>query len=158
MRISRDLFYFSAKFAKSRADGLKRTSADVRPFLSFVLATSTLALSPSAHAACTPAAAAGVVAVCSGTTTNQGGGAPGTSLGTSYLAVNGSVDEARMILPAPASLHLNGAADLGDGSGTCQACHGGVTGMGAHQVHLSATHRLRGPIPCSDCHAVPQMP
>ncbi|WP_234680559.1 autotransporter outer membrane beta-barrel domain-containing protein [Bradyrhizobium monzae] len=36
----------------------------------------------SAHADCTPASANGVTASCTGTTTNQGGGAPGTSAGT----------------------------------------------------------------------------
>ena len=32
-----------------------------------------------AYAACTPASASGVTVSCTGTTTNQGGGAPGTS-------------------------------------------------------------------------------
>jgi predicted CxxxxCH...CXXCH cytochrome family protein len=27
--------------------------------------------------------------------------------------------------------------------------------VGAHTSHLAATHRLRGPIPCTDCHLVP---
>lgn len=70
-------------------------------------------------------------------------------------------------------LHGNGKADLGDGSGMCWACHGekdnpappgdlqrggavSAVGVGAHQSHLKGSHRLRGPIPCGDCHVVPQ--
>jgi hypothetical protein len=40
-----------------------------------------------ARADCTPAAANGVTATCSGTTTNQGSGAPGTS-GSFSVSVN----------------------------------------------------------------------
>jgi hypothetical protein len=36
----------------------------------------------AAQASCTPASANNVTATCTGTTTNQGGGAPGTSAGT----------------------------------------------------------------------------
>jgi len=67
------------------------------------------------------------------------------------------------------ALHINGVVDLGDGSGTCSACHGDASspapprdlsgntaptalGVGAHRAHVQALHRLRGPIPCGDCH------
>lgn len=81
-------------------------------------------------------------------------------------------------------LHLNGRVDLGDGrlrlggpedpygGGGCSACHGGAANaappgdlrggadpsslaVGAHQAHLQARHRLRGPIACGECHRVP---
>src|SRR5690606_5983260 len=60
-----------------------------------------------------------------------------------------------------------GIVSLGDGSGTCRACHGsdnaapprglgGETGsaspaVGAHQAHVRGGF-MRGPIPCGDCH------
>jgi predicted CxxxxCH...CXXCH cytochrome family protein len=68
--------------------------------------------------------------------------------------------------------HLNGVVDIGDGSGTCHACHGdeaskesfrdlsgstavSALGVGAHAAHLRAG-RLRGPIACAECHLVPE--
>jgi predicted CxxxxCH...CXXCH cytochrome family protein len=53
--------------------------------------------------------------------------------------------------------HFNGTVDLGDGSGTCTACHGnaGRPLSAPHQSHLAAPHHLRGPLPCTDCHVVP---
>lgn len=67
--------------------------------------------------------------------------------------------------------HIDAVIDVGNGSGTCTACHGsgtqpapprGLHGellttdlvVGAHAVHLTAS-RLRGPIACSECHLVP---
>ncbi len=72
------------------------------------------------------------------------------------------------------ALHIDGQLTLGNGSGTCSACHGSATspapptdlegntattapGVGAHQAHLQA-HLLRGPILCGDCHFVPSTP
>jgi predicted CxxxxCH...CXXCH cytochrome family protein len=69
------------------------------------------------------------------------------------------------------SKHLDGVVDVGDGSGTCHACHGDETtkeafrdltgntlptalGVGAHAAHLRAG-RLRGPVACAECHQVP---
>lgn len=69
-----------------------------------------------------------------------------------------------------ASLHLDGVVDLGDGSGTCGACHGAqgeqgpfrdargrtdpqLRSVGAHQSHLQATHAISAPIACKECHA-----
>ncbi len=69
------------------------------------------------------------------------------------------------------SRHVDGKISLGDESGTCWACHGspnhpspprdlqgrtdpGLISVGAHDAHLGA-HRLRGPVACGDCHAVP---
>jgi predicted CxxxxCH...CXXCH cytochrome family protein len=51
------------------------------------------------------------------------------------------------------ALHVDGLISLGDDSGTCAACH--PTLSGAHQSHLGATHRLRPPLGCGDCHAIP---
>jgi predicted CxxxxCH...CXXCH cytochrome family protein len=70
------------------------------------------------------------------------------------------------------ALHANGVVDVGDGSGTCSACHGSpqsiapprdlegntsttALGVGAHQAHLGAQNNLSAPIACSDCHQVP---
>jgi uncharacterized protein with beta-barrel porin domain len=47
----------------------------------FALAAIMLPAATSAWADCTPASADNVIATCTGTTTNQGGGAPGTSVG-----------------------------------------------------------------------------
>lgn len=83
---------------------------------------------------------------------------------------NRTVDTGNNLVPG--GLHLNGRVDVGDGSGTCYACHGSpasiappndiggnrevsALGVGVHQSHLQATHRLRGPIACGDCHIVP---
>jgi predicted CxxxxCH...CXXCH cytochrome family protein len=54
-------------------------------------------------------------------------------------------------------LHLDGRVELGNGNGTCGACHG--TGSDpwpstfAHQGHKSPT--ITTPVACSDCHVVP---
>jgi predicted CxxxxCH...CXXCH cytochrome family protein len=54
-------------------------------------------------------------------------------------------------------LHMNGRVDLGNGNGTCGACHG--TGSdpwpttAAHPRHKAPT--LTEPIPCASCHVVP---
>jgi predicted CxxxxCH...CXXCH cytochrome family protein len=68
--------------------------------------------------------------------------------------------------------HVDGTLQLGDGSGTCSACHGNAQnpappsdlsgntsttalGVGAHQAHLTNPQRLTAPISCSACHVVP---
>lgn len=65
--------------------------------------------------------------------------------------------------------HLDGTLDVGTG---CSDCHGSAAtpapprdlegntftsalGVGAHAAHLLPPHGVRGPIPCSSCHAVP---
>ena len=63
--------------------------------------------------------------------------------------------------------HLDGKLQLGDGSGTCSACHGGLENaappraldgtsdspaVGAHQAHVKGLHKLRAPIACTECH------
>ena len=53
------------------------------------------------------------------------------------------------------SLHVDGKVSLGDDSGTCLACH--PNPGGAHASHTQALHALRGPLGCSECHAVPTM-
>jgi predicted CxxxxCH...CXXCH cytochrome family protein len=70
--------------------------------------------------------------------------------------------------PAGAA-HVNGVLDVGVG---CDGCHGSAgspapprdlggnvfttaIGVGAHQAHLNVPSRLRGPIACATCHAVP---
>ena len=73
-----------------------------------------------------------------------------------------------------ASLHIDGVVEV-----TSQACNGGChgspdspapppdlegntsttsPGVGAHRSHLEEPHGLRGPIPCSTCHVVPETP
>jgi predicted CxxxxCH...CXXCH cytochrome family protein len=71
----------------------------------------------------------------------------------------------------PAGRHLDGALQIGRAPG-CGGCHGGAAsaappadllgqtattaiGVGAHQAHLQAPSRLRGPIACETCHRVP---
>jgi predicted CxxxxCH...CXXCH cytochrome family protein len=65
--------------------------------------------------------------------------------------------------------HIDGVVQVGT---TCNGCHGSAEspapprdlsgntfttaiGVGAHQAHLSGQARLRGPIPCEECHLVP---
>jgi predicted CxxxxCH...CXXCH cytochrome family protein len=52
---------------------------------------------------------------------------------------------------------MNGQVDLGDGSGTCGACHGvgdsPRPSTGAHHAHESPT--LTQPVACATCHLVP---
>jgi hypothetical protein len=56
------------------------------------------------------------------------------------------------------ALHLDGRAELGNGNGTCGACHG--TGSDpwpntfAHAGHENPT--ITTPVACSDCHPVPE--
>lgn len=61
---------------------------------------------------------------------------------------------------APGDLHRNGVVDLGDGSGTCSACHGADgdpnPGTGSHDAHVSPS--LTTPIDCAQCHVVPEDP
>ncbi len=93
---------------------------------------------------------------------------------THCSACHGLVVDANRNFIAPA-LHIDGKVELGDGSGTCSACHGSAAspapppdlegdtdttaiGVGAHQSHLQALHRLRGPVACGDCHLVPTAP
>jgi len=70
------------------------------------------------------------------------------------------------------SQHANGVVDLGAGPSGCSNCHGDASSpappkdvlgrtdeslqtVGAHRSHLEARHLLRGPIACTECHAVP---
>ena len=59
---------------------------------------------------------------------------------------------------ASPKLHVNGAVDLGDGSGKCGACHG--TGddpwptTGAHAAHRSPSASVA--IACDTCHDLPK--
>lgn len=69
------------------------------------------------------------------------------------------------------ALHLNGKLELRGEAGHCDGCHSGPQSptfidlhgrgadagaqtVGAHDSHLHAS-RLRGPLDCADCHAVP---
>jgi predicted CxxxxCH...CXXCH cytochrome family protein len=55
-------------------------------------------------------------------------------------------------------LHMNGRADLGDGSGRCGACHGSGDDAwpksGAHPAHASPA--LAKAVACETCHEVPR--
>jgi predicted CxxxxCH...CXXCH cytochrome family protein len=52
---------------------------------------------------------------------------------------------------------VNGKVDLGDGSGTCGACHGKGAdpwpATGAHAAHAAPMNAA--PVACTTCHAVP---
>jgi predicted CxxxxCH...CXXCH cytochrome family protein len=54
-------------------------------------------------------------------------------------------------------LHMNGRVDLGNGNGTCSACHGSGEDpwptTGAHRAHETSSLSL--PVACEDCHVVP---
>jgi predicted CxxxxCH...CXXCH cytochrome family protein len=56
------------------------------------------------------------------------------------------------------NLHLNGRVDLGDGSGTCGACHGSGDDAwprsAAHGAHAAPT--VTTSVACGDCHRVPR--
>ncbi|MEZ4399560.1 MAG: CxxxxCH/CxxCH domain-containing protein [Kofleriaceae bacterium] len=68
--------------------------------------------------------------------------------------------------------HLDGVVEVGVASADCSGCHGRpgqpapprdltggefstALGVGAHQAHLTAPHRLGAPIACAACHQVP---
>jgi len=54
-------------------------------------------------------------------------------------------------------LHMNGRIDVGDGSGSCAACHGQADDPApatpSHRLHRATL--LSAAIDCADCHAVP---
>ncbi len=58
----------------------------------------------------------------------------------------------------PGPLHANGIVDLGDGSGTCAACHGEgedpAPVSGAHLAHAHPRDALE--VGCESCHVVPE--
>jgi predicted CxxxxCH...CXXCH cytochrome family protein len=60
---------------------------------------------------------------------------------------------------SPGPLHLNGHVDLGNGDGTCAACHGtsgdpsGWPTTASHPRHRSPSQAE--PVACSSCHVVP---
>ena len=58
---------------------------------------------------------------------------------------------------APATLHVNGHVDLGDGSGRCGACHGAGNNpwpsTNAHPAHQDPAAAAAAP--CMSCHTVP---
>jgi predicted CxxxxCH...CXXCH cytochrome family protein len=67
--------------------------------------------------------------------------------------------EGTALTPLPGgALHANGRVDLGDGSGTCGACHGEGDDprpdQGAHGAHASPA--LAAPMGCAECHTVPE--
>lgn len=78
----------------------------------------------------------------------------------------GVVAEDRSILDS--ALHIDAAVSIGAGTGdSCTGCHGpprdlegrtdpALVTVGAHTSHVEGLHGLRGPIPCADCHAMPQ--
>ena len=54
--------------------------------------------------------------------------------------------------------HVDGVVDVGFGLAGCSSCHGDAESAaptdGGHRSHVFAS-RLRGPVPCADCHLVP---
>lgn len=58
----------------------------------------------------------------------------------------------------PTTTHVDGKVDIGNGNGTCSACHGDAESpapaTGAHRAHLRGGY-FSGPIACSACHVVP---
>jgi predicted CxxxxCH...CXXCH cytochrome family protein len=60
----------------------------------------------------------------------------------------------------PGALHLNGTLDLGNGDGSCGACHGssqtGAPDDANHALHLASP--LTTPLACADCHPTPPQP
>ena len=102
---------------------------------------------------------------------------PAVSGGLSACAAchPGTVNGSGAILVA-GGLHVNGVVEAAGGDGSCTGCHGDpnrdgpmaaappadthgntvttAPGVGAHERHLTGGS-IRGPVACSDCHAVP---
>ena len=76
---------------------------------------------------------------------------PGHPVGPCSNCHSAVIDAAGKLMSP--SLHISGKTILGDGSGTCQACHRVLDG--AHTSHVEGTHRLAAPIACRECHLVP---
>jgi len=122
---------------------------------------------------CHPQGITGCTA-CHGAPPSDGAHASGWKLTDCHLC-HGQIVDASGTIIAP-DQHMVGKLFLGDGSQTCTACHGtagtslpasgwsappkdlngstdtGVVTVGMHAAHVGA-HLVRGPIPCSDCHA-----
>jgi predicted CxxxxCH...CXXCH cytochrome family protein len=109
------------------------------------------------------------------TATGQGQGSCGSCHATPPADHGGAGSSAGSYACAvchPASApHIDGAIAVGRAPG-CGGCHGSddsgapptdlagessteAVTVGAHQSHLAASHQLRGPLACSDCHAMP---
>jgi predicted CxxxxCH...CXXCH cytochrome family protein len=83
-----------------------------------------------------------------------------SSCGFCHKEVAVAADGTTLSIKQPFKLHMDGKIEVGDGSGTCSACHG-VAGSGkpdpssgAHTAHLNPKLR-KDPIPCTTCHVVP---
>jgi predicted CxxxxCH...CXXCH cytochrome family protein len=96
----------------------------------------------------------------------------------SHLAVQGQCELCHQRVAGPdlsvavPALHVDGVVQVGHADRGCASCHGSqgdpappvdLTGgtstdlvtVGAHRNHVRGTSRLRGPIPCADCHLEP---
>ena len=99
----------------------------------------------------------------------QGEAACGSCHGTPPPAPHAPQERCATCHPTGDASHIDGELDVGGG---CTGCHGedgdpapprdltgdtlvAALGVGAHQAHLDAPRRLRGPLACADCHDVP---
>ena len=96
----------------------------------------------AAWADCTPAAANNVTATCTGTTTNQAGGAPGTSAGTAGYGTGGATGVTVNVIDGSLS-GINYGVFVGDGTVTNSRASitGGLNGIFADR--LCRCHQFR---------------
>ena len=94
----------------------------------------------AARADCTPAAANNVIATCTGTTTNQGGGAPGTSAGSTGYGNGGATGVTVNVIGGSLSGTIYGIL-VGDGTVTNNASITGIIRDGINaQTNATVTN------------------
>jgi predicted CxxxxCH...CXXCH cytochrome family protein len=77
----------------------------------------------------------------------------GTCHGAPPASHAGRNTQCSLCHPGDPARHVDGKLDVGDGSGTCLACH--PSPGGPHASHTQALHRLRPALGCGECHFVP---
>ena len=105
-------------------------------------------LNGEARAACTPASTNNETAICSGTTTNQGGGAPGTSSGADGYGTAAITGITVNVISGPGNTVTGNGIGINFGAGTVTNNAGAsITGGNSGITPLAAQQPSSTPAP-----------